>query len=100
MTSATASAKGFLYPLAVFARILSRNRATAFLAGSMFRYFQGLALQIPIVPQRKPQKIQTLSLPLHLHDARLVPVHLQPKVSFQLPFDPFAHAHSRSIWPG
>src|SRR5512137_7052 len=50
------------------------------------------SLQIPVIAQGESQKVQGFSLSSHSYDARLVPVHYQPKVPFQFPLYPLNDA--------
>jgi hypothetical protein len=52
------------------------------------------SLQISVISESKSQEVQGLSPLSHLHDARLVPVHLKPKVPSQLLLYPLHDA-----WP-
>src|SRR5512136_1507425 len=56
------------------------------------------SLQIPVIAQGESQKVQGFSLSSHSYDARLVPVHYQPKLPLKLPLDPIHNA--RPYIPG
>ena len=48
----------------------------------------GPAVAVAVVPQREAQKVEALPRRSDAHDARLVPVHRQPEVLFERPFEP------------